>query len=503
MPVSMILLFCLITSLALSLTTVVSWTLLLTVMAVPYVFAGVVVSLALTRSPFPTGQVYGVDLLGAALGCIAVLGLLNLLDGPSVVIVAGAISGLSSMAFAASAGAEVRLRLKSMSWWRQPANGRSRIVVLALFNALSPVGFDPDTGQGCYRFSGKISPDFEKWNSYSRIRASRPHLIFPYLWGPSSKLPADTRIPEVYDGCRWNGQLHRMFHYDGTTNSIAFLQYDLVNLAYHLPGIHNSAVIGVGGGRDILAAHLFGVTDITGVELNPIFIDLHMRDPFYSSFSNLKALPNLTLHVDDARSWFASTHDKFDLVQMSMIDTWAATGAGAFSLSENGLYTLEGWRAFLKSINDNGFFTVSRWYSPDHVDETGRMIGLATATLLDAGVKDARPHLFVATTNNIATLVLSKSPFTSEQLRALHDAVRDNGFSELISPDRPTDSRLLSQIVESQNLAALNRVLGSTYLDLTVPTDSRPFFFNQLRMLDFRSLAAVLKVWTGIWRGHG
>jgi hypothetical protein len=47
--------------------------------------------------------------------------------------------------------------------------------------------------------------------------------------------------------------------------------------------------------------------------------------------------------------------------QMSMVDTWAATGAGAFSLSENGLYTLEGWRKFLDSLAPNGVFTVSRW----------------------------------------------------------------------------------------------------------------------------------------------
>src|SRR5260370_32280271 len=89
---------------------------------------------------------------------------------------------------------------------------------------------------------------------------------------------------------------------------------------------------------------------------------------------------------------------------MSMIDTWAATGAGAFSLSENGLYTLEGWRAFLKAINDHGIFTVSRWYAPDDVNETGRMIGLATGALLDAGVQDVRSHLFVARAEHIATL---------------------------------------------------------------------------------------------------
>ena len=128
--------------------------------------------------------------------------------------------------------------------------------------------------------------------------------------------------------------------------------------------------------------------------------------------------------MDDARSWFASTDEKFDLVQMSMIDTWAATGAGAFSLSENGLYTLEGWRAFLKTINNEGVFTVSCWYNPGEINETGRMIGLATAALLDAGVKDARSHLFVARADNIATLVLSKTRFTEEQLLVLHNEVR-------------------------------------------------------------------------------
>jgi hypothetical protein len=312
------------------------------------------------------------------------------------------------------------------------------------------------------------------------------------MWGPSPNLPAGTRVPTV--GLNIDGAAATsMFQYDGTRDSITFLQYDLVGLAYRLPGIHKSAVIGVGGGRDVMTAHLYGVTDITGVELNPIFIRLLTRDPFYSKFSNIAALPNLDLHVDDARSWFAATNERFDLVQMSMIDTWAATGAGAFSLSENGLYTLEGWRAFLKTLNENGIFTVSRWYSPGNVNETGRMVGLATAALLDDGVKDARPHLFVANAKNIATLVLSKSPFTPEQLRILHEAVRDGGFTELVTPDRAPDSDLLRQTVESTDLASLNRVLGSTYLDLTVPTDSRPFFFNQLRMFDVPSLVTLLR----------
>ncbi|MCI0599580.1 MAG: hypothetical protein L0Y50_10590 [Beijerinckiaceae bacterium] len=137
-----------------------------------------------------------------------------------------------------------------------------------------------------------------------------------------------------------------MFHFDGTATSIDFSKYDLVNLAYNLPNLQKAAVIGVGGGRDLLSAHLYGVLEIVGVELNPIFIDLHTRHSFFQQFSSVTTLPNLRLYVDDARSWFASTHEKFDIVQMSMIDTFASIGAGAFSLSKNGLYTLEGRRAF-------------------------------------------------------------------------------------------------------------------------------------------------------------
>ncbi len=506
MPASMVLQFCLVTSPALSLITVVSWGMLLALMAMPYVFAGVALCLALTRSPFPIGQVYGVDLLGAALGCIGAIVFLNLLGGPGAVIVTGAIAGLSAMAFAASSAGGGPARQTPQVWWRRPGTTVAALLALALLNTFSPAGFDPILVKNSVDLGGKYHK-FEKWNTYSLIRVTRPRIMFPELWGSSPKLPADTRVPEVVIGVDGIKNTTEMFHYDGTPNSNSFLQYDQANLAYHLPGIHKSAVIGVGGGPDILAAHLFGVTDITGVELNPIIVDLHTQNPRYKNFSNLTAIPHLELHVDDARSWFASTDEKFDLVQMTVIDTFAATGAGAFSLSENGLYTLQGWRAFLKTLNPDGYFTVSRWYGPGEVDETGRMIGLATAALLDAGVKDPRSHLFVSVTGRLATLVLCKSPFTPDQLRILHQTVRDYGFSELLSPDASSQTPLLNRIVASRDLASLNRVLGSTYLDLTVPTDERPFFFNQLRIFDIPTLIKVARREShdldgGVWWGN-
>src|SRR5262249_48118752 len=146
---------------------------------------------------------------------------------------------------------------------------------------------------------------------------------------------------------------------------------------------------------------------------------------------------------------------QFDLIQMSMIDTWAATGVGAFSLSENGLYTIEGWRHLLSSLAPDGVFTVSRWYSPGNTSETGRLLSLAKATLLDLGVQDPSGHLFLASLDNLSTLIVSRAPFSPEDLALLHDTSRRLGYAVLVSPRAQPTSEVLRGIMQAQDLAAL------------------------------------------------
>ena len=59
---------------------VLFWFKLIVVLAAPYVFAGMAISLALTRSPWPIPLVYGVDLTGAAIGCLVVLVVLTFVE---------------------------------------------------------------------------------------------------------------------------------------------------------------------------------------------------------------------------------------------------------------------------------------------------------------------------------------------------------------------------------------------------------------------------------------
>jgi hypothetical protein len=243
---------------------------------------------------------------------------------------------------------------------------------------------------------------------------------------------------------------------------------------------------------------------VTGVELNPIFIDMLTR--VLVDYNRLATRPGVQLLVDEARSWFSRSAERFDLIQMSLIDTWAATGAGAFSLSESGLYTVEGWRTFFHHLTPTGVFTVSRWYGPSNINETGRMMSLAVAILLGEGVADPREHLFLAATGNLATLIVSRAPFSGDELATLTATAARLDFSVVVSPQSPVVSPVMSEIVAARTpdaaSAAATRLSGSYHLDLTAPTDDRPFFFNQLRLSDPQSLSVAFGYSAGVAQGN-
>jgi hypothetical protein len=460
-----------------SLTSLVAWAEFALCLAFPFFFSGVVVSLALTRSPYPIGKVYGADLIGAAIGCIGGLVLLNVTSGPSAVLWVGAIIGLAALGFASSGLGNLQalasLGAKLFRYRRSIVTG---CLLFAIANMLTTYGIRLTIIKD--RLEG-ADLAYDRWNSFSRITVAQSETGPPAVWGPSQRLSAAT-IEQ-----RWltidGGAGTSIYRFDGNLASLGFLRHDVTNLAYAIPNLKTGAVIGVGGGRDILSQRLFGLRDVTGIEINPIIIDLLKRR--FSDYTAIATLDGVKFEVDEARSWFARTPRSFDVIQMSLIDTWAATGAGAFTLSENGLYTVEAWQRFLGRLNSGGVFTVSRWYAPGEVNETGRLVSLGVAALLANGAAEPRRHLFLAAAGNVATLIVTKSPFSPAALGALKDAAKANEFAVLLSPDTVAPSAMLENIVSATDRSTLDQTTTGFYLDLTPPTDARPFFFNQLKFV--------------------
>lgn len=460
-------------------TSIWTWAELAVVVSAPFIFAGIVISLALTRSPLPIGRVYGVDLVGAAVGCLGVLLILNNTDGPSAVLWVAAIAATGALAFSRSSiGSAPDKKPILASLLRHPMIILLVLVASAFINGLTDYGLQPQVVKG--RFEGGGSHIFREWNSFSRIAVFAGRNLAPALWGQSPTMPDDWSLEQRFMNI--DGDAGSIaYHFTGDLNEAEFLKYDITNLAYFLADRERVGIIGVGGGRDMLSAAVFGSEDITGVELNPIFIRLLTEEPGFAEFTNLTSLAGAQFVADEGRSWFARSEDDFDIIQMSLTDTWAATGAGAFTLSENGLYTVEAWKTFLGRLSPTGVLSVSRWYNPEQVNETGRLLSLAVAALLELGASEPQRHIFLASQGRIATLVLSRSPFSPADLEALERAVNQYKHEVLLSPAVLPASETLFKIVTVTGRKDLDRFTSSLDFDLTPPTDDRPFFFNQLR----------------------
>ena len=136
---------------------------------------------------------------------------------------------------------------------------------LAIVNAGTVHGLQPVVVKSS--IDTRMDVEYEKWNSYSRIHVGYPVKAPPMLWSPSDRMPKTLEVwqrPLDIDGSAYTN----MFGFDGTADDVSFLKYDVTNAAYSIRNTGRAAIIGVGGGRDVLSARYFGFRDITGIELN-------------------------------------------------------------------------------------------------------------------------------------------------------------------------------------------------------------------------------------------
>ncbi len=184
------------------------------------------------------------------------------------------------------------------------------------------------------------------------------------------------------------------------------------------------AIIGPGGGVDVLRAVANGSPNVTGIEINPIIANDIMRDRFADYTFHLYEIPEVHMHVSDGRSFIRNSHDQYDVVQMTLVDTWASTAAGAFALSENNLYTVEAFREYFEHLKPDGMIAITRWEFAKP-REALRVVSQAMEALHELGVEDSSQNFIVVSDGPLDSdgrpvLVLAKkTPFTLEEQKAV------------------------------------------------------------------------------------
>ena len=447
--------------------------------SVPFFFSGIVVTLALTKFPEHVNRLYGTDLLGAALGCIAVILLLQATDGPTAVFAFSAIAAFASFLFSTPADQRAVAAFSGLA-----------AVLLGVFTIGHGIAARKQHPLIRIRYSKgeREAPAlYEKWNAFSRIRVegNPTEQGPPSGWGMSSRYKGEKvrQLMLRIDG----GAGTPLMEFHGDRSRVDYLKYDIINLAQYLRTGGNTAAIGAGGGRDVLSALVFNQRHVTGIEINGSIVKA-VTGIFGDFTGHFDRLSSVTLVNDEARSYITRSRQLFDIIQISLIDTWAASSAGAYVLTENSLYTVEGWKTFLQHLTPGGILTVSRWYNKLGPTEVYRTVGLAAEALRQIGATDLRQHILVARTVDdspgkmgvgVGTVLVSNKPFSTADIQLFTDTCTQMGFKLVLTPRFAEDA-----IFETLSRGDFEAAAKQTRLKVSPPTDDSPFFFHFVKLRD-------------------
>lgn len=379
------------------------------VVMLPAMFlVGLVISLVLRANAARVDRLYGADLAGGGLGCLLVLPLMEWVGGDQGVFAVAGLAALGSLLLAHAHGRAAT---------RAAAGGLLVLIGgLAFLNRERALYDVPTHGTTQGEIDEWIEHENElgrKWNSLSRLS------FYP--------VKRDTAIyVRIDSSCQtWLPATGPEFVAEYVKST------DFERLPYALDRHGRTLEIGAGGGRGMLLARELGAREVTGVEINPGITDAALGEfPGYGVNEILASGPH-RYFAQEGRSFARACGETFDMVTITFIQTNIAASSAAFALSEANLFTVEAFQEFLSLLSDDGLFYVYRHRG----NEMLRLLAVACEALRGIGIEDPLPHLFVASRDTRAALLIAKKPFTPEELTKLATEAGTLGVDVDYSPD--------------------------------------------------------------------
>ena len=493
--------------------------------AVPFFFTGMLFSVVFARAkPEGINTLYAADLGGGAIACIAIVPLLNWIGGPNAILFAALFMAIASMLWAET---------------RKPriVGGVATAIFVVLIAANhSGKLVDIVYAKGMRRDQPWM--EFAKWNALSRVEVDQvgeaKYIVIdadastaimnvdPAKW-------AETKSPGNSDVTLSGRDAERSSNPDKSGYN---WKKDLMSAA---PAIANVlrpqgkfAIIGPGGGVDVLRAVANGSKDVTAIEINPIIANDIMRGRYADYSYHLYERPEVHLHVGDGRSFIRNSKEQYDVIQMTLVDTWASTAAGAFALSENNLYTVEAFEEYFQHLKPDGFIAITRWEFKEP-REALRVVSQAMEALrrlVPYGAFSTTQFAIVSdgqlnVDGRPVAVIVKKSPFSSSEIALLQEHVQSSqNLSSLYLPCdvlfRSRANRVVTKIFVPEECQAVQwpaaqldanafsrliegdpQAFASSYPYKISPVyDSNPFFFFTLKTGD-----VFKKILSGTGRG--
>jgi hypothetical protein len=448
---------------------------------VPMVFGGFVIALALSAAGASVGRTYAVNMIGSALGCAVYVPALRAFGGEGCVLLCAGLTLIAALCFSARRGG---------------------LTVVCGLGAALLCGLA--VSKPTLLFSVPVAPSKAM---AQHLQRDPTQTVLLTAWDPLCRIdvigPADPASPGF-----------RTIYQDGDASTVMAVGHyeqeahvlDKEGLAYLLFKGRAPKVlaIGIGGGIDILQASATSRplpegahVDFTGVELNKTTFGL-MTGPFKELSGDRYHLPGVDVELDEGRSWLRRSAERYDIIQMTGTDTYAALASGSYVMSESYLYTAEAYDDFLAHLTPDGVISVLRFrFTPPR--EELRLAGIAVDALRRDGAANPADHVVMLGFDgpqvrlddgreigiDYGALLVCKRPFTPEEI-AIYSRYCRSATSPaklMYAPGVPCSGASADYFAAVR--AGTDREFQAHYpYNLDPVTDDNPFFFRYDRWDD-------------------
>lgn len=459
------------------------------VLALPFFLGACAIGLALYRVRDRIGTLYRADLIGAGAGAIGIMAAmfvapphlcLKLVAGCAViaaVIAAREWRGSRIGVLSILTAATLIIVILPNSWITPTPSP---------YKAISQSLLVPGRQIIAERFGplgtvSVVSPGSTPFRYVPGLSLSAPVEPPPQmgLYVDGGGFSALTRYPE-------GGTDHR--YLDFTTNALPFQ-------LLHRPTV---LILGAGGGSDVLRAVEHKARFIDVVEVNSALADL-LVSPNAGLGPNVFTNPRVRLHISDARAFVAASEDRYDLIQLSLVDSPGAASSGLRSLSASTLYTVEAVGEYLKHLSPEGMLIITRWLKAPPRDSL-KLIATATEALEGLGIDDTAARIGSLRGWMTTTVVVKREPFSDNDLAKIRKFCEERSFDIGFLPGIGETEVNRFNILERPYLfEGANALLGpkrKAFIDrykfnIRPATDDRPFFFHFMKWEVFAEFIAM------------
>jgi hypothetical protein len=454
---------------------------------VPFFFAACCVGLALTCRSEAISRLYFCDLAGAGAGAVLIVSMLLVVFPQSALILLVALALIASMLVGNSSTARVPLRIGQFTW----------LVVLAVIVFNDGLTLRPSEYKG-------LSQAMQVVDARALTQVSSPLGLLTVVDSPTVPirlapgLSFNTRHvpPEQLAVFTDADGMSAITRYDGDRESVAFLADVTAALPYALLDQPDVLILGAGGGSDVLLALYHDANHVDAVELNPRMTGL-VADTYAKFAGHIYDDPRVVLHTAEARGYVAQSERRYDLVQIGLLDSFAAAGAGVQALNESYLYTVEAIREYLADLRPGGVVAITRWVKMPPRDSL-KLAAIAIEALEQAGEVDPGRRIAAIRSWNTVTLLIKNGVFLASEIDAIREFAWSRSFDTAYFPGiTSADSNRFNLLDRPWLHDGIQAMLGdgadrffADYKYFIEPaTDDRPYFSHFFK---WRSLPEVM-----------